>query len=221
MKIATWNVERLKHRASLDKLLQACERVRADILVLTETDDRLRPDYPYWISTLPAAELSPKMYRPTERRVSVFTRYPCIRQYPTFDPYTAVCVELETDRGALLVYGTVMGVFGNRHPAFREDLVKQCEDFARLCAGQKDLCICGDWNQSFGDNYYYTCAGRDSLRQTLAKYGIRLLTGDRSECIDHIAVSESFAGEASVEIEEWNKDKALSDHKGISVAWGR
>ncbi len=40
MKIATWNVERLKHCASLDKLLQACERVRADILVLTETDTK-------------------------------------------------------------------------------------------------------------------------------------------------------------------------------------
>lgn len=221
MKIATWNVERLKYRAALDKLLQACERVQADILVLTETDDRLRPQYPYCVSTLPAAELLPKMYGSTERRVSVFTHYPCVRQYSTFDPYTAVCVELETERGSLLVYGTIMGVFGSRHPTFREDLAKQCEDFARLCADQKDLCICGDWNQSFGDNYYYTRAGRDLLQRMLAENRIRLLTGDKAECIDHIAVSGSFTGEAPVEIVEWNKDKALSDHKGISVAWDR
>lgn len=221
MKIASWNVERLNHRTSLDKLLLACERIQADILVLTETDDLLRPNYPYCVSTLPAAELLPEMYRPSERRVSVFTRYPCIRQYQTFDPYTAVCVELETERGALRVYGTIMGVFGNRHPTFREDLTRQREDFARLSAGGNSLCICGDWNQSFGDNYYYTREGRGALRRMLTENRIRLLTGDRAECIDHIAVSDGFAGETSVVIEEWNEDKTLSDHKGISVAWDR
>ena len=37
MKIATWNVERLKHQTSLDKMISAIEAVQADILVLTET----------------------------------------------------------------------------------------------------------------------------------------------------------------------------------------
>ncbi len=217
MKIATWNVERLKHRSSLDKIFFACNQIQADILVLTETDDRLRPDYPYCFHTQSPAELHPEMYQPMERRVSVFTRYPCVRQYPTFDSYTAVCMELETERGGLLVYGTIMGVFGNRHLSFREDLTKQCEDFARLSSGGKNLCVCGDWNQSFGDSYYYTREGRDTLRRTLAENRIRLLTGGRAECIDHIAISENFVGSRSVEIEEWNEAKTLSDHKGISV----
>ena len=109
MKIATWNVERLKHQKSLARITAACERVRADILVLTETDSRIRPDYRYCFSTptppdigLPGYE-EPLHYRPTEHRVSLFTNYKCIRQHPTFDRHTALCVELETEMGAARV----------------------------------------------------------------------------------------------------------------------
>ena len=47
MKIATWNVERLKHKASLERLRAECEEIGAGILVLTETDQRLRPNFKY------------------------------------------------------------------------------------------------------------------------------------------------------------------------------
>ena len=42
MIIATWNVERLKHKTSLERIKAECELIGADILVLTETDQRLR-----------------------------------------------------------------------------------------------------------------------------------------------------------------------------------
>lgn len=220
MIIATWNVERLKHHRNLDEILLACNRTKADILVLTETDDQVRPNYPYCFHTLPPAELQPECYKATERRVSVFTRYPCIRQHPTYDPHTAVCVELETEKGSLLVYGTIIGIYGNRHPSFREDLLRQCEDFTRLSASQNSLCICGDWNCSFGDNYYFTCFGRDNLLQTLSESKMRLLTARQGQCIDHIAISECFFDGAEMQIEEWNQEKRLSDHKGILVRFG-
>lgn len=105
MTIATWNVERLKHYQYLGDILLACNRTQADILALTETDDRVWPDYPYCFHTLLPAELQPERYKPTEKRVSVFTRYPCIRQHTTYDPYTSICVELETEQGSLLVMG--------------------------------------------------------------------------------------------------------------------
>ena len=38
--------------------------------------------------------------------------------------------------------------------------------------------------------------------------------------IDHIAVSKGFAGERAA-VAEWNKDKSLSDHKGIVVEINR
>lgn len=51
MKIATWNVERLKHKNKLEWILGYCQAARADILVLTETDSRLHLDYPYRVET--------------------------------------------------------------------------------------------------------------------------------------------------------------------------
>lgn len=43
MKIATWNVERLRHKKQLDQIQGLCDGIHADILVLTETDKRLHP----------------------------------------------------------------------------------------------------------------------------------------------------------------------------------
>ena len=217
MKIATWNVERLKHRQALDEILRACEHVQADILVLTETDERLNPNYNYCFRTPTPGNLQPQQYRPTENRVSIFTNYPCVRQHNTYDKYTALCVELMTERGNLLVYGTIIGIYGNRHAFFKHDLLLQTEDFQQLSVGGKNLCICGDFNCSFADNYYYTMFGRTVLLQSLRENRINLLTADRSECIDHIAISEAYVGTSKIQIQEWNLDKRLSDHKGITV----
>ena len=54
------------------------------------------------------------------------------------------------------------------------------------------------------------------MRETFLDCGIDILTQDVPECIDHIAVSKGFAGEKAA-VAEWNKDKPLSDHKGIVV----
>ena len=45
------------------------------------------------------------------------------------------------------------------------------------------------------------------------------MTATQSECIDHIAVSRDFVDDSNIVIEEWNTDKVLSDHKGISVSF--
>jgi hypothetical protein len=52
------------------------------------------------------------------------------------------------------------------------------------------------------------------------KNNITILTRDRSECIDHIAMSDSFIKNNEILIDEWNYNKALSDHKGISAQIG-
>ncbi len=216
MRIATWNVERLKHHKDLKALLQCCEEARADILVLTETDCRMKPPYRYCYQTPPLTEVQPDYaYKETENRVSIYTNYPCIRQYQTYDDHTAICVELETEEGSLLVYGTIMGVSGNRRSSFKEDVVKQAADFRRLTSEGRALCVCGDYNLSFADNYYYTKFGRETIQQVFDECRIRLLTAEVPECIDHIAVSEGWAVGKTVRIREWNEDRRLSDHKGI------
>lgn len=175
MKIATWNVERLKHKADLDKMLSACQSIAADILVLTETDQRLHPDCCFCYAT-PALTLQPISYAHTENRVSIYTNYPCVKRHPTYDADTSICVELETERGNILVYGTIIGIYGNRHPSYMEDLKQQADDILRLSQIGDGLCVCGDFNCSFADNYYFTKAGRTALLEVFEKAGLRLLT---------------------------------------------
>lgn len=217
MRIATWNVERLKHWRQLPEIVAACEQAAADILILTETDARIRPAFRYCFQTLCPAEIAPGYYAPTERRVAIFTNYECVRRHATYDKYTALCVELATELGNLCVYGTIMGVEGNRRASFREELPRQLEDIAGLAAAGHNICVGGDFNLSFADNYYFTHFGRDALTKSFTANGIRLLTANVSECIDHIAVSERCLGGVEPDIAEWNQAKSLSDHKGIVV----
>ena len=218
MTVATWNVERLKHGRELDEILLLCEKAEADILVLTETDERVRPGgYRHCFRTACLAEISPGLYRPTENRVSVFTNYACLCRHVTYDRYAALCVELETELGRLCVYGTVIGAEGNRRPSFKTDVLGQVGDFSGLAGAGKKLCIAGDFNISFSDGYYFTKFGRDTLARAFAENGIRILTENVPECIDHIAVSEDIAEGMAVNIREWNIEKRLSDHKGIAA----
>ena len=219
MRIATWNVERLKHKMALNEILLALDKVNADILVLTETDRRLHPDYRFRHETPLMTEHFPDLYAPTENRVSIYTNYPCVRQHPTYDEHTAICVELETERGNLLVYGTIIGVYGNRHPTFSPELRQQMDDLHQLSKNGTGICFCGDLNCSFVDNFYFTKAGRNAILNGLMDSGLSLLTRDRPECIDHIAITKAFIGDISIQIEEWNFDKKLSDHKGIAVSF--
>lgn len=219
MKIATWNVERLRHKKELDMILHSIEETNADILVLTETDRRLCPNYRFCCETPRMAISRPDIYAPTENRVSIYTNYPCVRRYPTYDENTSLCAELETEKGNLIVYGTIIGVYGNRHKTFLPELMKQTDDLRRLSGRGVPICFCGDFNCSFADNYYFTAAGREAILKCMKDCGLSLITKEQPECIDHIALSESVVGNAELKIEEWNRERTLSDHKGIAVSF--
>ncbi|MCD7811641.1 MAG: hypothetical protein LUG91_07300 [Ruminococcus sp.] len=224
MKIATWNVERLEHRSKLDSIITACQREDADILVMTEADERIRlSGYLFCYSTMPPLDHElppypmPVHYAPTERRVIIYSKYPCVRQYSTYDDTTAVCVEFETEYGNLLVYGSIIGIHGHRKPFFMDALHGQMTDLRKLTAEGHPICFLGDYNCSFADNYYPSNTGKTAILDCFAEIDMSLLTAYRSECIDHIAVSKRFIGNSMPSITEWNLDKQLSDHKGIAV----
>jgi len=218
MRIGTWNVERLCRKKRLAPILECCKQVDADILVLTETDRRIHPAYPYAYHTpLLAEAVDEDYYRPTENRVSIFSRYPCIRQHSVADANTSLCVELATGRGPLLVYGTILGTRGNREASFKIDVLSQMMDVRRLTNKGHAVCLVGDFNCSFLDNYYFTAWGRNTISYTFHDCAMELLTEKQPECIDHIAISRSFVKGAPFLVKEWNLDKTLSDHKGIGI----
>ena len=217
MRIATWNIERLKHKSDIALLNSTLEELKADILVLTETDSRVaRTNYKYCIRTPKLTEIQPDNYLESENRITIFTNYEIIRQHETYDPYTSLSVELKTELGTLIVYGTIIGIFGNRNKNFNADLSQQIRDIEKL-SKEENFCFIGDYNTSFADNYYFTHNGRNELNNVFKECKLNLLTRALTECIDHIAISEKFTTNMQTEIGEWNVDKKLSDHKGIYV----
>ena len=141
-----------------------------------------------------------------------------MNKYETFDEQTILCIELATPKGNLLVYGTIIGVYGNRNADFMNEVKAQVQDWDSLCLDGKNICIAGDYNLSFSDSYYFRTDGRTAVADCFNRNAIRILTRDATDCIDHISVSDAFVSvgcESSVF--EWNVDKNLSDHKGILV----
>ena len=116
----------------------------------------------------------------------------------------------------MIVYGTIVGIYGNRHENFMRDLLCQARDIERLTK-EGNLCVVGDFNCSFADNYYFTKNGRTALEDAFSKNHITLITREQPECIDHIAVSNRIISDRTTKIWEWNTEKNLSDHKGIAV----
>ena len=123
MKIATWNAERLRHKKLLGEMLHSVDEVNADILVLTETDQRLHPKYRFCYETPRMAISQPGIYAPTENRISLYTSYPCVRQHSTYDENTAICVELETEKGNLIVYGTIIALLVENLHSYVDDFL--------------------------------------------------------------------------------------------------
>ncbi len=217
MKIATWNIERLKHSARLNLITNAIDDLQADICVLTETDSRVNTkNYKHCIASPSLKLLRPGYYKATENRVTILTNYEVIAQYPTYDQYNSLCVAVKTPSGSLLVYGTIIGIYGNRHPNFKEDLVQQMADMEKFASGN-NFCLAGDYNLSFSDKYYFTSFGRSEIEKSFEKNKIKLLTRQAKNCIDHIAVSTGFFKNYEEPPFEWNESKTLSDHKGICI----
>ena len=96
-----------------------CDEFNSDIFVLTETDKQIKLNQKNFFQTpklseTPSSYFLSAIYKNSENRVTIFTNYNTVRIYRTFDKFTAICVELETEFGNLLVYGTIIGISSNR-----------------------------------------------------------------------------------------------------------
>ena len=52
MTIATWNLERLKHKKNLNHIVDAIKDINSDILLLTEYDEQVVLDYPFQVARI-------------------------------------------------------------------------------------------------------------------------------------------------------------------------
>ena len=215
MKIATWNLERPNKTSRHNQAIIDClEKIDADILILTETNEIINfaGKYNYFHTST----LEETYYKVGEKRVSIYSKFSAVQYFKTFRSDTSICVKFNTPIGELAVYGTVIGILGNRRKSFIEDLDQQLSDFEKI-AKSGNLCIAGDMNISFSDNHYYTKEGRQKLNSSFEELNLINLTAYVPQNIDHIIMARTFIGERSVNIETWNLDKKLSDHIGVAV----
>ena len=215
MKIATWNIERPRiNDKEIPLIIKTLRSINADILILTETNEFLDLDDDY--NSFHSTNAKEKFYTRGEKRVSIYSKYKSIGHIKTFREDTSICTILETPLGNLAVYGTIIGVEGNRKPSFGKDLDQQLLDFEKI-AKENNLCIGGDFNISFGDNYYFTNSGRQKLNASFEKLDLKNLTSEIPENIDHIVLSKNFIEGKSTNFDSWNLDKTLSDHIGVLI----
>lgn len=216
MKIATWNLERgIKNKSA--EIIQILRELRADILVLTETVSDIHPDNCFCESTIPIpGEYDGVDYKAGENRVSIYSKYPIVALYPTYDPYTSVCVDLKTPSGVLTVYGTIIGVFGNRQPRFNEDMLGVFEDLEKLRT-KKYLCVAGDLNTTFSGQTYPSQEARNSMLEMIATHDLRSPSAEIENNVDHIFLSSAYCRNYELKTHTWNTDKKLSDHIGVSL----
>jgi endonuclease/exonuclease/phosphatase family metal-dependent hydrolase len=220
MKIATWNIERLIKRKEIE-VVETITSINADIIVLTETSARINLSniYKYHWHTKELTQekvFEEGFYKADENRVTIWSKFPGYREIETFNNFTSICQEIETSLGNIIIYGTIIGIEGNRNKSFLPDLKCQLKDFNRL-SQELNLCIIGDLNITFGDGEYFTKEGRTLLVDNFNKNKLINLTADVPKNIDHIILSRLLLEQKSINWLIWNGNKILSDHIGVMI----
>ena len=103
MKIATWNLERLTKNKN-DVILSKLTELDADILILTETDSQINLSEKY--SSISTRNLSNGFdginYKNSEIRTTIWTKFKIENQNKTYDNYTSVSAEIQTEQMSTL-----------------------------------------------------------------------------------------------------------------------
>ena len=216
MKISTWNIERLKIKKNLIEIQNEIARISADIIILTEFNNLV--ELPFYTYKFETEKLPNNLYnyKETERRTAIFSKFPITKNYKTYDNQTSCCVEIETENGNLIVYGTIIGIVGIADKNFHSDLESQIADINSI-SKLGNFCFAGDLNTSFSDNYYFSEIARQKLQYCFMENNLINTTRNIKENIDHLVISENFIENKKIEICEWNLEKKISDHKGICI----
>ena len=242
MKIATWNLRRLIAAPSLraEIILAEMRRVDADIWVLTEAHDNIRPADCY---ESVASGTPDRTHSSGERWAMIWSRFPIGRAIATSDASRTVAVRVTPPRGAdLIVYGSVLPWLGSswqEHPAkngeaFKSALTAQRNDWENLKSANEDceLIVAGDLNQDLADKHFYgSKANRSLLGKALTACGLRAVAASsadpvplhspRRSSVDHICVPIGATRWSDAPVGSWPETdwppRDVSDHFGLFV----
>ena len=220
LKIVTWNLMRpnLKTQSRNTFFHETLRNVDADIIVLTETNELINLGSNYFLSKTKQLPKNHEgfSYSEGENRTTIYSKFPFTRHFNTYDEYTAICSEVLTPFGHLIIYGTITGVTGGLDNRFRYDYEKQSIDIIEI--GQKgNILVAGDFNTAFSGYPYPSHAIINEVDNFFEDNAIAVLTRNISDTVDHIAFSQQFLVNLKFETERLTFDKKITDHNLVSV----
>lgn len=219
MKLATWNLERLKKKQeTIREILLSYD---ADIYILTETHEQLHLGEGYQcVMSKTLYQGHDKVdYKAGECRTQIFTKYNIIAQKETFDEYNTLHIIVETPQGPLTIYGGIIGIDGGTTESFTRDLKGVLSDWSALDK-EDTICLAGDFNTILQGHRWPSIDAVESLSDIFKKLQLTNLTLGIPLSVDHIVLSNSLLLKQKLSLETWNADKKLSDHIGICVEVG-
>ena len=193
-------------------------QIDPDIIILTETNSIIDFGEKYFsVSTTLLPKLVDKYtYKPGENRVTIFSKFPFIRQIQTADSYTSVCAETMTPFGQLIIYGTIIGYLGGLLEPFESDLKKQTLDLTQI-AKKGNICFCGDLNIAFSGRAYPNKPIVKNVSDLFDKLALTNLTKDFNDSAIHAVVSNSFLNNKQFKADRIRFDKKFTDHSLVTI----
>jgi endonuclease/exonuclease/phosphatase family metal-dependent hydrolase len=232
-RIATWNLERPKQNGwtKNQRRLNKIHEINADVWVLTETSQAID----LWSDYEPVESCA---HNDSENLSTIWSRWKVLRILPTFDSTWAVCAEIDSPFGAMIIYGTVItyandkGVNGTakRWEEHRRSIQQHYEDWLRIQKLYPNhlMCIAGDFNQSRdGSGWYEEKQSVNMLSVVLHDLSLVCVTeqnfqvtGLSRSTIDHICLSEHLIP-YKVAVGVWEGttqgNGKMSDHNGVFI----
>lgn len=233
MKIATWNVERPKINGWTrnPRIIAKLREENADLWILTETNAAISPGEDFFsAATLP--EL--KYHNLGESYATIWTRWPMLRNIKTYSAEMAVCVEVKSPIGPMIVYGSIITYANDKGPQgtsgrwgeHKKAIIEHCKDWKRIRAAfpNHHFVAAGDYNQSRdGSGWYEDAKSVELLSDAFTDNDLRCVTDkiklvESRSTIDHICISKSM-DTLPLTVTGWegrnNKGERLSDHNGV------
>lgn len=132
----------------------------------------------------------------------------------TYDGFSSVCAETDTEIGKLLLYGSIIGFTGGRNKHFTEDLKMQKLDLQRI-AQNENLCFAGDLNISFSGYPYPSKAVQNDFRDFCEVENLEIITQEIANSALHIVLSRDLLKHKIVRITEIPIENRISDRNLI------
>ena len=239
-RIATWNLD---HASRSNRPIQAqkeqINKIGADVLILTETCSDVE------LSDLYASSASSNPNRYQKHYSAIWSHWPLLQRFETYDDETATCVRVESPFGDLLIYGTILTYAGDKGPEgssghwieHHNEIAKQGEDWTRIQKLTQGIpfIVAGDFNQARdGRGQYHSSKSIELLNSQLQRNSLACLTDEdfgengklrpdprKGYCrhnIDHICVTKgAFQIEKVGAWDHFTDIQELSDHNGVFV----